>query len=132
MTHGPCRDPYPLPHCGASGGGTIFKLSANGPEYAVLYSFTSGGTEGYYPGAALTQASDGALYGTAILGGTSGYGAVFRNGTNGGGYTLDARQPDVMNHWNAPDRVRTIPLSLAGNRIVLPALSAAAIECRVP
>ena len=46
--------------------------------------------------------------------------------------TLDARQPDVMNHWNAPDRVKTIPLSPAENRIVLPALSAAAIECKVP
>jgi alpha-L-arabinofuranosidase len=46
--------------------------------------------------------------------------------------TLDARQPDVMNHWNAPDRVRTIPLSPVDNRIVLPALSAAAIECKVP
>jgi alpha-L-arabinofuranosidase len=46
--------------------------------------------------------------------------------------TLDARQPDVMNHWNAPDRVRIIPLSPAENRIVLPALSASAIECRVP
>lgn len=46
--------------------------------------------------------------------------------------TLDARQPDVMNHWNAPDRVKTIPLSAAENKIVLPALSAAAIECKVP
>jgi alpha-L-arabinofuranosidase len=46
--------------------------------------------------------------------------------------TLDARQPDVMNHWNAPDRVKTIPLSPTENRIVLPALSAAAIECKVP
>jgi alpha-L-arabinofuranosidase len=46
--------------------------------------------------------------------------------------TLDARQPDVMNHWNAPDRVKTVPLSPAENRVVLPALSAAAIECKVP
>jgi hypothetical protein len=46
--------------------------------------------------------------------------------------TLDARQPDVMNHWNAPDRVKTVTLSPAENRIVLPALSAAAIECEVP
>jgi hypothetical protein len=45
--------------------------------------------------------------------------------------TLDTRQPDVMNHWNAPDRVKTVPLSTTENRIVLPALSAAAIECKV-
>ena len=46
--------------------------------------------------------------------------------------TLDARQPDVMNHWNAPDRVKTVPLSTAGSKIVLPAFSAAAIECKAP
>ncbi len=46
--------------------------------------------------------------------------------------TLDAREPDVMNHWSAPDRVRVIPLSPAGGSIVLPALSAAAVECNVP
>ena len=46
--------------------------------------------------------------------------------------TLDARQPDVMNHWNAPDRVKIIPLSPAEHTIVLPALSAAALECKVP
>ncbi|MDB6026317.1 MAG: Intracellular exo-alpha-(1-_5)-L-arabinofuranosidase [Verrucomicrobiales bacterium] len=41
----------------------------------------------------------------------------------------DARQPDVMNHWMAPDRIKTIRLSPMQNRIVLPALSAVAIEC---
>jgi alpha-L-arabinofuranosidase len=46
--------------------------------------------------------------------------------------TLDAREPDVMNHWNAPDRVRIIPLSPTENSVVLPALSAAAIECKGP
>ena len=46
--------------------------------------------------------------------------------------TLDARQPDVMNHWNAPDRVEIIALPPAENKVVLPALSAAAIECKAP
>ena len=36
--------------------------------------------------------------------------------------TLDARQLDVMNHWTAPDRVRTIKLSIEGSRITLPAV----------
>ena len=44
--------------------------------------------------------------------------------------TLDARQPDVMNHWSAPERVKIIPLSFVQNKLVLPALSAAAIECK--
>ncbi|MDQ6631853.1 MAG: hypothetical protein M3Y82_08850, partial [Verrucomicrobiota bacterium] len=43
--------------------------------------------------------------------------------------TQDARQSDVMNHWNAPDRVKTIRLSPIQNTLVLPALSATAIEC---
>jgi hypothetical protein len=42
--------------------------------------------------------------------------------------TLDMRQKDVMNHWAAPDRIRTVKIGLSGNAITLPALSAAAIE----
>lgn len=45
--------------------------------------------------------------------------------------TLDARQPDVMNHWNAPDRIKTVSLPVASNKITLPALSVTAIECEV-
>ncbi|MGI8966240.1 MAG: alpha-L-arabinofuranosidase C-terminal domain-containing protein, partial [Limisphaerales bacterium] len=41
----------------------------------------------------------------------------------------DARQPDVMNHWSAPDRVKIIRLSPVENKIALPALSVTAIEC---
>jgi alpha-L-arabinofuranosidase len=44
--------------------------------------------------------------------------------------TQDARQPDVMNHWSAPERIKTTALSLmpAQNKVVLPALSVAAVE----
>jgi alpha-L-arabinofuranosidase len=45
--------------------------------------------------------------------------------------TLDARQPDVMNHWEAPNRVKIVHLPAPQNQIVLPALSATAIECEV-
>ena len=47
--------------------------------------------------------------------------------------SLDARQTDVMNHWNAPDRIKTVPLPLqaGSDTIVLPALSATAIDCAV-
>ncbi len=44
--------------------------------------------------------------------------------------TRDLRQPDVMNHWTAPDRVRTVGLPVSEARIRLPALSVAAVECR--
>ena len=43
--------------------------------------------------------------------------------------TLDGRHPDVMNHWTAPDRVRTVNLSVFQKKIRLPALSVSAIEC---
>lgn len=43
--------------------------------------------------------------------------------------TLDQRQPEVMNHWVAPDRVRTTDLDISAGRVQLPALSVSAIEC---
>lgn len=45
--------------------------------------------------------------------------------------TEDARQTDVMNHWQAPTRIRTVPLPVSDDKIVLPALSATAIRCGV-
>jgi alpha-N-arabinofuranosidase len=42
---------------------------------------------------------------------------------------LDARQPDVVNHWNAPDRVKTRRLETGNSELVFPALSAVAIQC---
>jgi alpha-L-arabinofuranosidase len=41
----------------------------------------------------------------------------------------DRRQPDVMNHFGAPERVKAAQLKFAGNTLTLPALSACAIEC---
>jgi alpha-N-arabinofuranosidase len=43
--------------------------------------------------------------------------------------TQDRRQPDVMNHWQEPDRVNTSPLAVEGGKIILPAYSVSAIEC---
>jgi alpha-L-arabinofuranosidase len=43
--------------------------------------------------------------------------------------THDRRQPDVMNHWEEPERVNTVRLTVAGGKVTLPALSASAIEC---
>jgi alpha-N-arabinofuranosidase len=43
--------------------------------------------------------------------------------------TRDRRQPDVMNHWSDPDRVKTVDLKVSGTTITLPALSATAIDC---
>lgn len=46
--------------------------------------------------------------------------------------TRDLRQPDLMNHWAARDRVTTVSLAVIGDRISLPAVSISAVECRGP
>ena len=45
----------------------------------------------------------------------------------------DSRQIDVMNHWSAPERIKTVPLTLVPgqDRLVLPALSVTAVECAI-
>ena len=42
---------------------------------------------------------------------------------------LSAGQPDIMNHWTAPERVKIVALPLGQNEIALPPLSATAIGC---
>ena len=79
---------------GANSRGTVFRITAGG-SLTTLYSFGSRidasqvSLDGAYPQAALVQASDGALYGTTVLGGTQGnFGTVFRITTNGNFRTL--------------------------------------------
>jgi alpha-L-arabinofuranosidase len=43
--------------------------------------------------------------------------------------TQDRSQIDVINFWDHPDRIKTLPLSIVGSKIVLPALSISVIEC---
>jgi uncharacterized repeat protein (TIGR03803 family) len=61
---------------GSSLSGTIFRLTPSG-VLTSLYSFT-GGVDGAQPLAPLIQDSQGNLYGTTYLGGTSGSGTVFK------------------------------------------------------
>src|SRR6516225_9960806 len=61
---------------GASGLGTVFKVSAGGAE-TVLHSFT-GGSDGEYPYASVIRDAAGNLYGTTYAGGASGLGTVFK------------------------------------------------------
>jgi uncharacterized repeat protein (TIGR03803 family) len=61
---------------GASGLGTVFKVTPSGTE-TVLYSF-AGGSDGEHPYGGVIQGSDGNFYGTTYQGGTSGYGTVFK------------------------------------------------------
>jgi uncharacterized repeat protein (TIGR03803 family) len=63
------------------GCGTVFSLTPPAERglpwtETILYSFT-GGSDGYWPSAALTLGADAVLYGTAVGGGASGYGTAF-------------------------------------------------------
>ena len=76
--------------CGAgdSGAGTLFRIDLVG-NLTRLHSFDVS-TEGSCPQAALIEASDGNLYGTAGSGGGGGHGTVFRSSTSGTITTLHA------------------------------------------
>jgi len=64
---------------GASGDGTVFKITASGES--VLHSF-AGGADGAQPWAGLTDVN-GTLYGTTFRGGTNNSGTVFKITTSG-------------------------------------------------
>ncbi len=60
------------------GYGSVFKLtpSGGGWTYTDLHDFT-GGTDGGYPGGGVVLDSGGNLYGTAVTGGTGGFGVLY-------------------------------------------------------
>jgi uncharacterized repeat protein (TIGR03803 family) len=71
---------------GASGLGTVFKLNPDGTSYSVLKHFS--GIDGALPWAGLIQETDGALYGTTGLGGSSSEGTVFKLNPDGSGFSV--------------------------------------------
>jgi len=73
---------------GTNDAGTVFKVNTNGGGYALLRTFNQSGGDGQNPDAALTQASNGALYGTTYRGGASNAGTIFTLSTNGVGYNI--------------------------------------------
>jgi uncharacterized repeat protein (TIGR03803 family) len=72
---------------GDSGLGVIFKLSQDGSGYTNLHSFTTNAADGRFTLATPIEGSDGALYGTTQLGGSSNLGTVFRLNKDGSAYT---------------------------------------------
>lgn len=44
--------------------------------------------------------------------------------------TQNTGQQDIMNHWEAPNRIRIVALPASVDTVTVPALSAAAIECQ--
>lgn len=72
---------------GTNGKGSIWKLLKDGSSYWPLYSFSSTGSDGQSPWAALVRGGDGLLYGTTRSGGTNNVGALFRLNETGGSYS---------------------------------------------
>ena len=66
---------------GAHSSGTVFRMTPNG-SVSFLVSF-DGFNDGANPLTALTQGSDGNLYGTTSSGGPAGHGTIFRLGFTG-------------------------------------------------
>lgn len=71
---------------GGYGNGTIFKLRTDGTGFGVLKNF-SDSSEGAYCYAGLLL-SGSTLYGTAVSGGTSSLGTVFKVNTDGTGFSV--------------------------------------------
>lgn len=71
---------------GASNGGTVFALNANGTGFVVLRHLTPA-SDGSAPFAGVIQGQDGRLYGTCRNGGAS-FGTVFALNTDGSGFTV--------------------------------------------
>jgi uncharacterized repeat protein (TIGR03803 family) len=71
------------------GCGTVFKLTPKGSGYteSVLWRFYVAATDGKSPAAALLADSNGALYGTTVVGGTHNHGTVFKLTPSSQGYT---------------------------------------------
>lgn len=71
---------------GTSGGGTVFKLAPNGPQYTEDFVYSLGaGKDGRYPYEGVVMDNAGNLYGTTFYGGQhgpsgryGGYGTVFQ------------------------------------------------------
>jgi uncharacterized repeat protein (TIGR03803 family) len=72
---------------GSIGGGTVFKVNPDGTGFSVLKNLDLS-TTGYYPYGSLVQGADGALYGTALYGGSDGGGTVFKLNTDGTGFAV--------------------------------------------
>jgi uncharacterized repeat protein (TIGR03803 family) len=63
---------------GPNGGGTVYRVMADGSNFSVLHSFSGDCADGCYPSAGVIQGSDGYLYGTTGEGGTGRGGVVYR------------------------------------------------------
>ncbi|MGC3945749.1 MAG: T9SS type A sorting domain-containing protein [Chryseolinea sp.] len=78
---------------GTSNSGVIYSLLPSGSDFRVQFTFD--GMTGKYPYSALTEGSDGRLFGTTYMGGATDNGTIFAVAKDGSGFTklydLDTR-----------------------------------------
>jgi uncharacterized repeat protein (TIGR03803 family) len=90
---------------GTFSGGILFKVTSN-LAFTTLHNFGSPLTEGINPGGGVTQATDGNLYGQDYMGGTFGFGTVYKSPLSGAATTVEnwssgtAGQGQVAQHTN--------------------------------
>jgi uncharacterized repeat protein (TIGR03803 family) len=73
---------------GDKAAGTIFVLARDGTGYRVLRTLGQTSDDAKSPAAALTEGTDGLLYGTTREGGSGGRGTVFAIHKDGSGFTI--------------------------------------------
>lgn len=91
---------------GLNGFGAVYKVTAAGSNYSILYNFGGllGGNDGSQPAAALFQGADGVLYGTTEAGGSNNMGTVFKLGADGSTY-------QILHHFMGTPGDGRMPLS---------------------
>ncbi len=72
---------------GSNDFGTVFRMNKDLSGYSVLHHFDRP-TEGACPAGGLIQGTNGALFGTALDGGTNGFGTVFTLRTDSSGFSV--------------------------------------------
>lgn len=78
---------YGVAHLGGPGGaGVVYKTDSKGNNFALVHGFNGG--DGAFPAGALTQAEDGTLYGTAIIGGIDDGGVMYKMNADGSGFQV--------------------------------------------
>ena len=105
---------------GGEGRGLIFKMAMNGKNFHVIHSFEDPVTVegvsindgGAVPSAAVTLGPDGKLYGTTNIGGTAGYGVVYKMDTDGSNFlvlhTFRRKDGDYKNNGVLPSGPLTL------------------------
>ena len=71
---------------GSGGAGTVFRMNSDGTDFTVLKSFVY--STGAYPEGGVIQGTDGALYGTTAIGGSTDSGTIFKLNTDGSDFTI--------------------------------------------